>query len=106
MSCAAAHRREGNEGPSYCALSSSRGWAALVLGARCFENVQQAVVSLVTCVFIKRGIGLHHRNRCRPPFGKGGWIVHGDFVVDRIGIDKREALDQMEMRGLAKTIYH
>src|SRR5713101_1530963 len=71
----------------------------LVLGTRSPEHALHAVVSLVTGVFIKRVVLLHHRNRCRPLLGKRRWIVHGDFVVDRIGIDTREALDQMEMRG-------
>src|SRR5437016_583770 len=78
----------------------------LVLGTRSLEHALHAVVSLVTRVFIKRGITLHHRNRCRPLLGKRGWIVHGDFVVDRLSIDKSEALDQMETRGLAMTIRH
>src|SRR5579863_7877822 len=78
----------------------------LVLGTGCLEYALHGVVSLVTRVFIQRGVALHHRNRCRPRFGKRGWIVHGDLIVDGIRIGAREALDQMEMRSFAIAIRH
>jgi hypothetical protein len=70
----------------------------VVLGPRGPEGVHDAVICLVTCELKDRTVALHHRNGCGPRSGKGRRIVHCNFVVDCVGVDAREAFDQMQVR--------
>src|ERR1700680_2009141 len=79
---------------------------SVVLGPRGPENVGNAVVGLVTCVLKDRTVALHHRNGCGPRSGEGCGIVHCNFVVDCVGVDTREALDQMQVRRFGKSVWN
>src|SRR4030095_13640518 len=74
----------------------------LLVGARAAEDVPHRVVPLVTGVledlFLLLVALQGHTDR--PRLGEGRWVVDGHGVVDRVGADSREALD--EAQGLPR----
>src|SRR5262249_39590317 len=66
--------------------------------ARAAQNVAQAVVAFVTRVFVHRPVASGHRERNRPRPRPGRRILDGEPVLERVGVDAGEALDQMQIR--------
>src|SRR6188472_124240 len=71
---------------------------SLLVGAGAAEDVSHRVVSLVTGVFenLSLLVVALQRDANRPRLRERRRIVDGDGVVDRIGVDAREALDETQ----------
>src|SRR6266850_3107962 len=63
------------------------------------ENVRHSVITLVTRVFENsvRGTLLGHGNFGGPGARERLWIIHGHPVLDRVGADAPEALDDTQV---------
>ena len=70
---------------------------SLLLGARSLEDVPHRVVAFVTSVFIDGSRGLRQGRLSLPSFRKCRGIVDRKFVENRVGIETREALDQVQI---------
>src|SRR5439155_8607492 len=66
------------------------------------KHVRDGVIPLVTRVFVYRNIYLGHGRRGGPGLCEHPGIGDREPVVDRVGIDAREAFDQFQLLGPAK----
>src|SRR5437879_7780133 len=71
----------------------------LLFFAAAIQDTRHSVISLVTGVLENPALALPPGNCGRPGFRPGCWIVECDFVIDRVGIETREALDHMQAAG-------
>ena len=67
----------------------------LLFFAAAIQDTRHSVISLVTGVLENPALALPPGNCGRPGFRPGCWIVECDFVIDRVGIETREALDMV-----------
>src|SRR5262249_10662142 len=75
-------------------LSRFRLRRGLLPGASPLEDVLQAVIAFVTRVLEQGALNPGHWNCGRPWSRKDARIVDRDLVINRLGVDAREALDQ------------
>src|SRR5438552_6249489 len=66
------------------------------------KHVRDRVIPLVTRVFVYRNVYLGHGRRGGPGLCKHPGVGHGELVVDRIGIEAREAFDHFQLLAPAK----
>src|SRR2546422_8269125 len=67
----------------------------LLFFAAAIQDTRHSVISLVTGVLENPTLALPPGNCGRPGFRPGCWILECDFVIDRVGIETREALDMV-----------
>src|SRR5215510_2442640 len=71
----------------------------LLLFARTGENVSQRVVTLVAGVLEERFAHSYQRHHRAPRPGVHRRVGDGEFVLDRLGVDLREAFHQPRIRA-------
>src|SRR5579862_8518616 len=70
----------------------------LLLGTRARECTRHRFVSFVAGVLVNLVLGALHEEHGGPGL-RPRRIVHGDFVLERVRTDAREALDHMRLAG-------
>src|SRR5262245_16224150 len=70
---------------------------AVVHSRRLQRADHAALVALVARVLEESQIRASHRVSSCPRLRPDGWIVHGEPVFDRVRVDAREPLDQMQV---------
>src|SRR4029078_1748990 len=70
--------------------------ARLLLITSAAKNVGQRVIALVARVLVYPLGALGHRQHGGPGPGERRRIVHGELVAQRVRVDAREALDQVQ----------
>src|SRR2546426_5629585 len=76
----------------------------LLFFAAAIQDTRHSVISLVTGVLENPALALPPGNCGRPGFRPGCWILECDFVIDRVGIETREALDHMQAAGRTSEV--
>src|SRR5207249_1942454 len=75
-----------------------------LLHTRAVEGPEHCLVSLVAGVLVDLVLGALQEQRGRPRLGPGRRIVDGHLVLQRLGVDAAEPLDEMQLlAGAAST---
>src|SRR6267142_3004413 len=93
-------RRLSGRARALCRFLSS----LFLLHTRAVEGAVHRLISLMTGVFVDLVLGVLHEQRRRPRPGPATGIVDRHFVLQRIGVDAAEPLDEMHLlAGAAST---